>query len=298
MLALSSPPFDDPTCRFEVKWDGVRCLSAVTGDSWRLWGKSGTTYTEHYPELSVLRRLPSGTILDGELVLIRNGRPDFHGLMNRHRRTPRMVPFFAESVRYVVFDVLYYRGRCLTQQPFADRHHLLHGRLPELPGVELCEGVMGDGKAYFQKAIAAGHEGVVAKRLTSRYTPSRRTGAWLKIKQTTDLPCVVIGYRTGADGLRDLLMAALVDGALCYVGIVELGLYHKAELLRRLQRLGRERPIVPCRQSASWVDPELFGVVRFCGRRPSGAWRDPVLLRRLDDGQQGAGRIVSLILCR
>jgi bifunctional non-homologous end joining protein LigD len=293
MLATSSPPFDDPACRFEVKWDGVRCLAAVSGDSWRLWGRGGTVYTEHYPELGVLRRLPNGTVLDGELVLVRDGRADFHALMNRHRRTPRMVPFLAESVRYVVFDVLYYRGRCLIQLPFEERHNLLHARLPEVPGVEFCHGIIGDGRAYFQKAIAAGHEGVVAKRLTSRYTPSRRTGSWLKIKQTADLPCVVIGYRAGVDGLRDLLMAALVDGTLSYVGIVELGLNGKAELLRRLQRLGRERPVVRCRLSANWVNPELFGIVRHCGWRPGGGWRDAVLLRGLDYGQQGAPVVAS-----
>src|SRR5262249_1410629 len=160
-------PFDDSAWRFEVKWDGVRCLAAVAGDDWRLWGRNGTLYTDHYPELAILRRLPSGTVLDGELVLVRDGQADFHGLMNRHRRTPRMVPFFTEAVRYVVFDMLYHRGRCLTQLPLEERHHLLHTRLPALPCVQLCEGIIGDGKRFFQQAIASGHEGVVAKRLNS-----------------------------------------------------------------------------------------------------------------------------------
>jgi ATP-dependent DNA ligase len=212
MLATSATPFDDPACRFETKWDGVRAMAAIANGSWRLWGREGTDYTERYPELAVLRLLPAGTMLDGELVLLRDGRADFHALMSRHSRRPRRVPFLAEPVRYVVFDMLYHRGRCLTGQPFEERLHLLHTHLPELPCVALCEGVIGEGRAAFQAAVAAGHEGVVAKRLTGRYLPNQR--GWQKIKQTFDLPCVVIGYRTGPDGLRDLVMATLLDGIL------------------------------------------------------------------------------------
>jgi hypothetical protein len=89
----------------------------------------------------------------------------------RPRRRPRRAPFLAEPVRYVVFDLLYYRGRCLTDRPFEKRLHLLHTRLPELACVSLCEGVIGEGRAFFQAAIDAGHEGVVAKALASRYPP-------------------------------------------------------------------------------------------------------------------------------
>jgi hypothetical protein len=90
---------------------------------------------------------------------------------------------------------------------------------------------------------------------------------------TTPQVALPAGWRAvdyGADELRQLLMATLIDGRLTYVGIVELGLYGKAALLRRLQRLGRDKPAVPCRLSANWVDLELFGVVRFCGWRPGG----------------------------
>jgi bifunctional non-homologous end joining protein LigD len=73
MLATSSPPFDDPACRFELKWDGVRALACVVRGSWRLWGREGIDYTERYPELVALRLLPPGSMLDGELVVIREG---------------------------------------------------------------------------------------------------------------------------------------------------------------------------------------------------------------------------------
>jgi ATP-dependent DNA ligase len=104
------------------------------------------------------------------------------------------------------------------------------------------------------------------------------SAAWRKIKQTMELPCVVIGYRTGPDGLRDLIMASLVDGKPAFAGTVELGIHGKTELVRRLQARSIARPVVPCSLSAMWVKPDLFGKVRFCGWRPGGVWRDPVVV--------------------
>ena len=204
----------------------------------------------------------------------------FLALMERHSRRPsRSVPFFTHSVQYVVFDLLYHRGRSLLYRPLSERRRMLHEELPELPFVSLCEGVLGDGKAFFHAAVQRGFEGVVAKRLNSRYTPNKRGRAWRKIKHTTELPCAVIGYRTGADGLRDLLVAAMVNGKPAFVGTVELGIRGGSDLVRRMESMRTPKPAVPCSMSARWVAPELCCTVRFCGWRRGGVWRDAVLLR-------------------
>src|SRR5436190_24234284 len=96
MLATSSEPFDDAAFLFEVKWDGVRALASVEPDGLRLWGREGADYSGRYPELEVLRRLPPGTLLDGELVVVRAGQPDFHALMSRHARRTHQRPFLLE----------------------------------------------------------------------------------------------------------------------------------------------------------------------------------------------------------
>src|SRR5215472_14914508 len=88
MLATRAVPFDSDQYLFEVKWDGVRALAAIENRRWRLWGRSGNDYTERYPELEVLRRLPSGTMIDGELVVLQSGRADFPALLARHQRSP------------------------------------------------------------------------------------------------------------------------------------------------------------------------------------------------------------------
>jgi len=280
MLSSSSAPFDDEAYIFEIKWDGVRALTAVARSGCRVWGRELVNYTGRYPELDALcSRLPPGTILDGELVVIRNGRPDFHALMARHSRRPSpSLPFFAEAVRYVVFDMLYLRGRSLMDRPLHYRRQVLSKNLPELPMVSLCDGMVGAGTAFFRSAIVAGHEGVVAKRLSSPYVPNQRGKAWRKIKQKFDLPCVVIGYRLQGRELRDLAMATLVDGKPAYAGVVELGIHHAQELLDRLESARLSDPAIGCPLHARWVKPQLFCMVRCCGWRPNGVWREAVVL--------------------
>jgi ATP-dependent DNA ligase len=88
--------------------------------------------------------------------------------------------------------------------------------------------------------------------------PNQRGTAWRKIKETMELPCAVIGYRSGANGLRDLLLAAMVDGKPAFVGTVELGIRGGNDLLKRLETLRTPKPAVPCSLSARWVG---FGAI-------------------------------------
>src|SRR5262249_41580211 len=125
MLAVPAGPFDSPDYCFELKWDGMRSLAAVDKGGWRLWGRERAGYTGRYPELDVLRRLPAGTLVDGELVALdAHGRAALPQLLRRHglidpwriRQARRWC-----AVRYVVFDVLYDAERCLLHEPLARR---------------------------------------------------------------------------------------------------------------------------------------------------------------------------------
>ncbi|MGH9809820.1 MAG: ATP-dependent DNA ligase, partial [Terriglobia bacterium] len=85
MLAVQSQPFDSDNHVFEVKWDGVRALVAIESSGYRVWGRKLTDYSPRYPELETLCSLPSGTVMDGELVALRSGRAKFGELMRRHQ---------------------------------------------------------------------------------------------------------------------------------------------------------------------------------------------------------------------
>ncbi len=188
MLATASTPFDASDYSFEVKWDGVRVLAAIEASGWRLWGRAAADYTARYPELGVLRRLPPATLVDGECVTFDAARvPDLALLLRRHRLAdPWKIAqaWRCCSVRYMLFDLLYYRGRCLIHEPLSLRRTVLAEACSRLDTAEVVfsAGVVGAGTAFFAAAVSQGHEGIVAKLLTSRYRPGRRSPAWLKIK--------------------------------------------------------------------------------------------------------------------
>jgi ATP-dependent DNA ligase len=193
MLAVAGTPFDSPEYLFEVKWDGVRALAACGLGEWSMWGRDGADYTGRYPELEVLRRLSEGTILDGELVRPGpSGRSELGAILSRHQlSTPARIHRASHShpVCYVVFDLLYLRGRSLLGQPLRERRAALQELVQRLqdPVLLFSEGVVGPGKAFFAALMAQGQEGMMAKHLASRYRPGRRSQAWRKIKPRSQL---------------------------------------------------------------------------------------------------------------
>ena len=175
MLAIPAVPFEGEDYLFEVKWDGIRALAASEGDGrWRLWGRAGADYTQRYPELAVLSRLPPGTVVDGELVVLRDGKADFPALLRRHQRRPPgslgLVAYAAEpAVPYVLFDLLFVQGRSLLQETLLQRRERLQQLLARVnePLLIYSDGIVGSGRAFFARVVAQGHEGVMAKHLAS-----------------------------------------------------------------------------------------------------------------------------------
>ena len=270
MLAVSGQPFDSGAHLFEIKWDGIRVLCEVSGSRWALWGRAGVEYTARYPELAVLGRLPAGTVVDGELVMLRGGRADFPALLSRHQRSrPPLWGDPAWPICFVLFDLLYLRGRDCMQEALVERRARLRELLEQVqePALAFSDGVVGNGREFYAQAVAQGHEGVMAKLQTSRYRAGKRSPAWRKIKPHGQLPCVIVGYRAGRGGVERLLVASVRNGALSYVGQVRRGLDARlrADLAQRLARRPRLQPVVSCPEPACWVEPEWYCRVQFTG---------------------------------
>jgi ATP-dependent DNA ligase len=192
MLAQPGAPFDSDDHLFEIKWDGVRMLAIRDAKGYRLVNRHQAERTAQYPELACLAQLPAGTILDGEMVVLQQGRPDFKLLLSRDQTgQPLKIRLLARSLpaTYVVFDLLYYRFRSFLNEPLHQRRAQVRMLVETLgpPKVVLSEGIVGAGKEFFRQVCALGLEGVVAKRLDSRYRPGRRTRAWIKIKPPREI---------------------------------------------------------------------------------------------------------------
>ncbi|MFB4318886.1 non-homologous end-joining DNA ligase [Actinomadura sp. 21ATH] len=276
----------------EMKWDGIRAVAYLDGGRLRLMSRNDRDITAAWPELAELPEAVDGpAVLDGEIVGFRAGRPSFEALQHRmHVRSPeRIAAFAAENpVVYIVFDVLHAGRTPLIDRPYRERRDLLMGlelsarRWDTPPGY--------DDLAYaFAESGRLGMEGIVAKRLDSRYLPGRRDRCWTKVKNVRTQEVVVIGWTPGA-GRRSGAIGALLlavhapAGPLTFAGHVGTGftdtmLRDLAERLAPLERDAAPAPVPPPEaRGAHWVEPKLVGEVAYAewtgdGRLRHPAWR-------------------------
>jgi ATP-dependent DNA ligase len=125
MLAkLGREPFDSDQHLFEVKWDGFRAVAFADGGAWRLRSRNRTDFVPRYPELAFLGALEPGLVLDGEIVVFREARPDFAAMLTREQaRAASKIEYLARTLpcTYVAFDVLYRDFEPLFELPLRPR---------------------------------------------------------------------------------------------------------------------------------------------------------------------------------
>lgn len=296
-------PFSSPAYRFEVKWDGYRCLAFLDGGTF-LQSRRGHDLTPLFPELArlhgLVRRRPA--VLDGEIVAVAGGRPSFAALQRRaglaasHPEPaggPGAPPVPAV---FIAFDLLGEAGEVLAARPLDERLERLEALVPaggEGP-LLLSVGVTGAGEELFAAARRQGLEGVVAKRLDSPYLPGSRTSWWQKIKSEQTGEAVIGGVAPGGHGGVGALMLGMFDpgGRLVYVGHVGTG-FDRRELGDILARL-RARPDPPFSVpppappgGVVWTEPEVVCEVAFLEWTAGNRLRHPVFRRlRLDINPQ------------
>ncbi len=283
MLATTAglPP-DDGAWAYEMKWDGLRALAGIDRGSLQLWSRTGRDITRGYPELQELASAVGAgqAVLDGEIVAFGGEAwPSFEALQQRMNiSAPAQVRALMTSVpvTYLAFDVLFLDGQSLLDEPYSARRELLEGlelngrhwqtppSFTEAAGADLLE-----------VSKQHGLEGVVAKRLQSRYEPGRRSSAWRKIKNVRRQEAVVGGWKPGAGGragqIGSLLIGVQGPGGLQYAGHVGTGFTQQALAMlgRELAPLRRDTspfatPIPPEHaRAAVWAEPLLVVEVEF-----------------------------------
>ena len=231
-------PFSGAGWLFEVKWDGVRAIAQVE-ETLSILSRNDNDITHKFPELTELSRLSSNVVLDGEIIVMKGGRPDFQAVAKRVQAS-KLGDIEHETrdtpCTYVVFDILEKDGKSLTGKPLSERKGILRESLKDGEYVVVSSYVVGQGEAYYEAAAAKGLEGVVAKRLESPYRPGERSREWLKVKKVKTADCVVVGYTRGTGNRGDtfgaLLLGLYEKDKLTFVGRVGTGFTDK--LLREL----------------------------------------------------------------
>jgi ATP-dependent DNA ligase len=215
---------------FEPKWDGYRCLVFRDGDDIVLQSRSGKPFNQYFPELidELLAVLPDRVVLDGELVVARDGRLSFDALAERIQPAPERVRELAESqpARYMAFDLLALEEHNLMAVPGRDRRAALNTFVTSADRLHVTA-VTPDpvvAREWFTLFEGAGLDGVIGKQANGPYTPNKRTMFKYKHSRTAD--CVVAGLRWHVNTTPGTTVGSLMlglyddDGVLHNVGVV------------------------------------------------------------------------------
>ena len=296
MLARSDTelPPDDGRWALEMKWDGVRALAYCDGGRVRLVSRTGQDVTATYPELrglgTALDRRQA--LLDGEVVAMGDsGWPDFEALQPRmHVRDADAARRLAADypVTYLAFDLLHLDGRPLLDVPYTQRRALLEGLGLDGPYCQVPPSFTGEPGADI-KAVSRQHdlEGILAKRLDSRYEPGKRSGSWRKVKNMRRQEAVIGGWRPGKGNrtgqIGSLLVGVQGPDGLAYAGHVGTGFTDRAlrQLTAQLAPLRRDTSPFAAplpadhARDAVWAEPVLVAEVAFTGWTRAGRMRAP-----------------------
>ncbi|MFD7455198.1 ATP-dependent DNA ligase [Kitasatospora sp. NPDC059827] len=235
-----------PGMQYEAKWDGFRSIVFRDGDEVELGSRTGKPLTRYFPELvaAFRRELPPRCVLDGEVVIAREGRLRFEELLERIHPAASRVKLLAERTpaSFVAFDLLALGDDSLLDEPLSVRRPALEAALARAADPVFTAPASTDpelARTWFAEYEGAGLDGVVAKPLDQPYRPGERTMYKIKHERTAD--CVVAGYREHKSGpvVGSLLLGIHDDaGRLQHVGVcAAFSMARRRELVEELAPL-------------------------------------------------------------
>lgn len=296
LASRAEGPFDSEEHLFEIKWDGTRCLLFYGNGRLRLQNRRLLDITYRYPELKEGAAKALGArevILDGELVVLKGGRPHFPSLQEReHVLDPLKAHLLSQALpaTYIAFDLLYLDGRPLMELPLEERKRGLEEVVRESERLILSRHVEQRGVDFYHKVVEEGFEGAMAKKKGSRYLPGKRSRLWLKIKPRDREICYIIGFTQGKGERKDtfgaLVLAKRVGEGWAFKGKVGSGfsrddLVGIREILEPIRIEGPPIKGVPPLKGVRWVRPFYRCEVVYQEGSPGGKFRAPVFKRIL-----------------
>src|SRR6266481_3589293 len=294
-LAVSKLP-DAWNWIWEVKIDGYRAIAVKSDDGLNLFSRAKKSFDGQFPIIrGALADLPSGTVIDGEVVAIdETGRPNFN-LLQSFRTS-------ASRIQYYVFDVMCLRNRDTTKLPLFERRDLLKTLSFEDERIKIVDYVEAQPAELLRAVREQRLEGIVGKRKDSLYEPGRRTGAWIKHRVNCGQEFVVGGYFPGPHGFDSLIVGYYDADKLMYMARTRNGfvpasrrhVFSKLKLLvtktcpfanlpdTRRSRFGEELNAEKMKK-AVWLRPEVVVEIEFLQWTEADRLRHSTFVRLRED---------------
>jgi ATP-dependent DNA ligase I len=257
---------------FEYKLDGARIQVHKVDDEVRVYSRTLRDVTTAVPEaVTIARAMPARAIvLDGEAIALRDdGTPrPFQETMRRFGRKQDVDTLLSElPITPMFFDALYVDGDPLIDQPLARRVAVLDASVAAANRVpRLVTGDPAAAAEFSARALATGHEGVMAKAIDGLYAAGRRGQAWMKVKQARTLDLVILAAEWGSGrrqgtlsnlhlGARDTERGGFVMLGKTFKGLTDAMLAWQTKKFLDLE-IGRDRYTV-------YVRPEMVAEIAF-----------------------------------
>lgn len=281
MLAtLVNKPFSKKGWVFEIKLDGYRALASLIGKEINLMSRNGIKLNDDYTEIiDSLRKLQFKCILDGEICVVDEQGISKLGLLQQYKKTGK------GQLVYFVFDLLYLEGYDLRECSLDFRKKLLKALIPDLHNVVYLDHIEKNGEKFFEIAKKENLEGIIAKKMNSKYESAKRSANWQKIKVSQELELYVAGYTDSHAGPFGALVLAQKSGdKFQYMGRVGSG-FTKLEQKKIFELITKNKMQVPpagidtkTDPDAIWVKPQLKCRVRITEITNEGRLRHPVYI--------------------
>jgi ATP-dependent DNA ligase len=280
LIAEMKDPFDSPDYIFEIKWDGIRCVSYL-GTETDIRNKRNKLMAPIFPELQNLHeQVKVKCILDHELLVLRNGMPEFYEVQKRATMTnPFKIKLSSERypASIIAYDILYYKDKDITMLPLIERKKYLQDVVVENGMISVSRYIEDNGVMLFDLVKEKGLEGVVAKKKSSLYWQGKRSKDWVKFKVLDSDDCIICGYIIKEKSMTSLIIGQYDEDVLVYKGHVTLGVS-----LRVLNQYDYKvidySPFgfVPAgNENAVWLAPDLVCIVESMPSENKG-FRQPV----------------------
>ena len=287
LATLTDEVFDSKEWAYEIKYDGYRAIIQVNKGKVNLVSRNGISFNKKYaPLIKAFEAITSDVVLDGEIVV-----EDEKGISHF-----QWLQYFAENphrgkLKCYVFDILYFNGFDLTSLELVQRKKILEALLPQSDEIIYSGHSIGNGSKAIKQVQKNGGEGLIAKKLTSKYYVNKRSKDWLKIKVSKEQEMVIGGF-TDPQGSRtafgSLLLGYYKDGKLVYSGKVGTGFNEESlkdmhEKLLKLEQKTSPFSVKPKERGIHFVKPELVAQIKYSEWTETNSLRHPVFIALRND---------------
>jgi len=272
-------PFNSPDYIYELKLDGERCIAYLDENETILINKRNVKMLSKFPELSnIHKQAKKRCILDGELMVSIDGRPNFDEV-KRRSLTSNKVRIETLSKNYpatfTAFDILYY-DKQITNLPLIERKKILKKAFDENDFLAHSRFIEEEGVALYNLTVEQDLEGIVAKRKDSTYQIGARTKDWVKVKNLKDDDFVVCGYIIeGGNAVASIILGQYdKKGKMIYKGHITLSL--SRDEFKIIKKEAKSKcPFETPEPNAVYIKPNLVVTAKFMDWTINGGLRQP-----------------------